>query len=211
MRIKSILAAAALSVSVLATAPAHAVFVTGTFTPTDGLTNDFTGATTSIVSGLTSFGLGPAFVVTSCSPLSTFALDGCPPGGTTSNQPINYGTGGTFITYDGIAFNITSFGPVGTTAFTCDGTFCHDQITFTMSGGTVAGAFEASQFLWSFTATGTCLDNGLGACAALSAGGSWSGSVTATGTPVQTPEPGTLALLGLGLAGLGFASRRKKI
>jgi hypothetical protein len=209
MRLKSILAATALAASVLATAPAHAVFVHGTFAPADGLLNNFSLSSTSIVSGLTSFNLGPTFTVSSCSPGSTFALLGCLPAGTTSNQPINYGIGGTFLTYEGISFNVTSFGPTSSIALSCDGLFCHDAITFTMSGLTVAGVFEASPFLWSFTATGTCEDGG-GHCTLGTASGAWAGSITATG-PRQTPEPGTLALLGLGLAGLGFASRRKKI
>ena len=39
---------------------------------------------------------------------------------------------------------------------------------------------------------------------------SWSGTMTATGQPVSTPEPATLALIGTGLAGMGALRRRRK-
>ena len=35
-------------------------------------------------------------------------------------------------------------------------------------------------------------------------------AITSSGTP-SVPEPGTVLLLGLGLAGLGFATRRRKV
>jgi hypothetical protein len=209
MQLKSILAAAALTASLIATAPASAAAVHGSFAPSDGLLNNFSASTTSIVSGLLSFNLGANFAVGSCSVGSTFALDGCPIAGSTQNQPINYGTAGQYITYDGIVFNIAAFGGITTTAFSCDGTFCSDSIHFNMVGLTSAGVYSASPFIWSFTATGTCNEDGLSAqCVAGTASGSWAGSVTATG-PLQTPEPGTLVLLGLGMAALGFARRRK--
>lgn len=39
---------------------------------------------------------------------------------------------------------------------------------------------------------------------------SWSGTLTASGEAVQTPEPATLALIGAGLVGIGAMRRRRK-
>lgn len=110
----------------------------------------------------------------------------------------------------GFTFTLSSVANVATTPLACLGGLCGDEISFNLVGTvTGPGALEETSFLGNWTGNGTCLQDGDGnTCTAGTASGSWSSSIVATGAAVPVPEPGTLALLGLGMIGFVVSRRR---
>jgi len=91
---------------------------------------------------------------------------------------------------------------------------CTDSLAFTGFGVVTGNSFTPTGFTMSWSAQGSCNESTtlLGQCVLGSGTASYSASISATGVepPSRVPEPGSLALVGLALAGVAFARKAKK-
>ena len=189
-----------------------APFINGGISFSDGF--DSTGTVTSIVSALTFVDVnnGAFTTATSCSGdfpggaicipfLGAFASDFTIGG---PAVPMIYSWGAFTFTIPAVGFGV----PVRT-ALTCSAGSCIDFLSFAATGVVSAAGFAPTAFTLNWTAQGGCHESAAaaGTCSD-SYTSSWSSSITALGTNV--PEPGSLALIGIALAGLALARRRKQ-
>jgi PEP-CTERM motif len=114
-----------------------------------------------------------------------------------------------FTTDTGFTFTVTAINLFSSSPLACAGGLCGDSIEFNLAGVVSGAGFDDTAWLGRWTANGTCRGGGT-RCGLGTQSASWSASVVALGEePDTVPNPGTLLLLGAGLAGLRLVGRRK--
>ncbi len=181
-------------------------FISGGIGFSDGF--DSSGTTTSIVSQLNAIDVQANTLAQACS--GDFGA-GCFVIGNFAND-FTLGVNSLVYQYGGFTFTVPAvgFGVPVRTALTCADGKCSDNLQF-LAVGVVSGAgFADTAFILNWNAGGTCNEdpNNPGQCGS-NVTPTWNSNLVALGRQT-VPEPGSLALIGIALAGLGFARRRKQ-
>jgi hypothetical protein len=213
MKLKTLLAAALMSLGMFAVGSAQAVGIVGSIGFSDGLEAASLGQTVNIVSQLTQVDDSPGPNDTASGCTGTFLSEAtCTPG--LGNYAFDFSLLSVpqlVYSIDGFTFTINSYNlPFTRNPLVCNSGLCGDQLLFTGIGTVTGNGYDPSIFLINWSATGNCKQAASGGnlCGS-DIVGTWNVTITAIG-PRQVPEPGTLALMGLGLALLGFSTRRRK-
>lgn len=212
MQIKQMLTAVSLAAAAVVSPLANAGAITGAITFADGITNPNHGAM-DIVASLTTFSQGAMSFATGCitfTPCNVLTPNGFTYSFAGGPGQLVYQTG-TFTFYVDSFSLIAMQPPFACTPSPGGGQQCQDHLTFNGTGYVhdSSGTYADTIIGLGFGVNGGCTDSdGDGKCDS-----NWTASydttITANGVLRQIPEPTTLALIGLGIAGLGLSRRRR--
>ena len=208
MRLKPLLAITGLSAALFA-GNASAVFINGLVSLSDGFTPGTIGTTTQIVSGLNVLNQQAVGSPTGCT--GNFATGAACTAATFTAGTINLLAPPNLVyTYAGFTFTATSYTAIVRTGLICANGTCTDALVFLISGNVTGNGLQSTQFFGTWSGNGSCIQ-GVGTSCNGQSSASWSISLAAIGAaPPTVPEPSSIALLGLGVGLLGFATRRRK-